>query len=297
MTLLTAHLIDGEPVGTVVKHYSNITTPFKIENTPSPGYTDISSVKNWWEFGQDLNRDYSFVRDEVNKLIKQKGIESCISTISTPPLSPSDGDKHYIDPYSIATGDWAGYEGRVATYDQANTQWVKEPASWVGYRLCDAEEKYIAVNYKIGKLEDHYADYGVPTIVNYGDEYHLKSIAARTRRIRRATVEIYNRLPGGYADQALADIMTSPAGNMYFFYTEAGKKGTVEDYNVDFTPNPGPGIADWIMARAHFSNVEPYISLGFPMGLKLKMGWSPIDAANLDSFCDEMYDIIVNGVW
>lgn len=296
MTLLTAHVLNGQIVGTELTHYSVITEPFKIENSPSLGYVDISSVANWWKFGQDLNRDYSFVRKEVKLLIAQKGIDACISTISDPPVGASDGDQHYIDPVGTATGSWAGYEGWVGTFDFAEDQWVIEPPHWVGYRLCNTEEKFIAANYKIGSQADHYADYGVPTIVDYGEEYHLQSIFARQRRMRRATVEVYNRLPANVAE-VLQNMEASPLGNMYNRYIEFGVKGTVEDYNVDFNPTPTPGIADWIMGRSVFSNVEPYSSAGYPTGLKLKTGWSPIDAADLDAFCDEMYDIIVNGVW
>lgn len=297
MAILTAHVLNGKVVGTELKQYSAVTVPFRIETTtPSLGYVDISSVEAWWDFGRDLNRDYSFVRKEVKKLVAQKGIDACLSTISDPPANAADGDRHYIDPLGSATGVWAGYEGWIATFDFDEDQWIKEPTEWVGYRQCSANEKFICARYKIGAQQDHYDDYGVPDIVDYGDEYHEESIKARTRRIRRATVEVYNRLPAN-AEEVLSDITTSPLGNIYERYKEFGVKGTIEDYNVDFKPNPAPGIADWIDCRSVFSNVEPYVSQGFPAGLRLKAGWSPIDAADLDAFADEMYDIIVNGVW
>ena len=75
---------------------------------------------------------------------------------------------------------------------------------------------------------------------------------------------------------------------------EFGVKGTVEDFNKDFNPNPTPGITDWIMARAPFSNVEPYISAGYPSGLLLK-GWTPIDGSTLNDFCTKIYNILVCG--
>ena len=85
MALLTAHLIEGQPVGLVVKNYSLIKVPFKIEDEISPGYTDISSISNWYELGTNLNRDYLFVRKEIKKLCDLKAIESCDEVRSNPP--------------------------------------------------------------------------------------------------------------------------------------------------------------------------------------------------------------------
>ena len=293
MSLLTAHLINGQPVGLVVKKYSLITYPFKIENTPSPGYQDISSVKNWWDFGRDLDRDYLYVRREIKVIVEQKGIDSTISTLSTPPSSPADGDSHYIDPQATATGDWVGYEGYIATWDEANTQWVKEPKDFVGYRQGDSDEKLICSKLKIGGSADHFADYGVPAIVDYGFEYHKAAIATRTERMLRAIVEVYNRLPIN-AYEILADLTSSPLGDTIGRYKDYGVKGVVEDYDIDHNSNPTPGVTDYILSRAPFNNQEPYISAGYPSGLTLK-GWSPIDATTLNDFATEIYNILVYG--
>lgn len=293
MSLLTAHVLNGQVVGTQLTNYSVITTPFKIESTPSLGYVDISSVVNWWDFGRDLDKDYSYVRREIKALVDQKGIDSVISTISTPPGSPADGDKHYIDPLATATGDWAGYEGYIAKYDLGNTLWIKEPPCHEGYRLCTTAEKDICAELKIGSSADHFADYGVPAIVDYGVEYHRQSILAREERLLRAQVEIYNRLPIN-AFTILTDLIASPIGDLTELYAKYGLKGSVEDYNIDYNPTPAPGICDYLLARAPFDGNEPYVSAGYANGLKNK-GWTPIDATTLNDFADEIYNIIVYG--
>jgi len=81
---------------------------------------------------------------------------------------------------------------------------------------------------------------------------------------------------------------------MYTRYMEFGIKGTVEDFNKDFNPNPTPGICDWLLSRTPFSNVEPYISAGYPSGLTLK-GWTPIDGSTLNNFATKVYNILVYG--
>lgn len=293
MSLLTAHVLNGQVVGTQLTNYSVITVPFKIESTASLGYVDISSITNWWDFGRDLDKDYSYVRREIKLLVDQKGIDSVISTLSTPPGSPADNDAHYIDPDATATGDWAGYEGYIATYDLGGTQWVKEPPSHVGYRLCTSSEKAICAELKIGSSADHFADYGIPAIVDYGVEYHRHSIIARKERLLRAQVEIYNRLPIN-AFTTLTDLIGSPLGNITELYSEYGLKGSVEDYNVDYNPTPAPGICDYILARAPFDGQQVYLDAGYADGLKNK-GWTPIDATTLSDFADELYNILVYG--
>lgn len=293
MSLLTAHLINGQPVGLVVKKYSLITVPFKIESSPSPGYTDISTIQNWWDFGFDINQDYLYVRREIKNLVNQKGVDDCISTISDPPGSPVDGDRHYIDPNATATGDWATYEGYIATWDETNTQWVKEPRDFVGYRLCTTEEKLICSKLKIGSSADHFTDYGVPTIVDYGEDYHRNAIETRTNRMLRAIVEVYNRLPIN-AYEVLSDLTSTALGDTIGRYKDYGVQGTLEDYDVDHNNNPTPGVCDYLLSRAPFNNVEPHISAGYPAGLTLK-GWSPIDATTLNDFATELYNILVYG--
>ena len=293
MSLLTSHLLNGKTVGIEVPLNPAIEVPFKIEQTVSEGYKDVSTIVNWWNYGRTLDKDYSYVRREIKSLVDQKAIDATISTISTPPPTPANADSHYIDPLGTATGDWAGYEGYVATFDTPGDQWIKEPPCHPGYRLCTTAEKDICAELKIGSSADHFADYGVPAIVDYGVEYHRNSIYAREERILRAQVEIYNRLPVN-AFTILTDLISSPIGDLTELYAKYGLKGQVEDYNVDYNPTPAPGICDYVMARAPFNGQEPYVSAGYADGLKNK-GWTPIDATTLSDFADEIYNILVYG--
>ena len=294
MVLLTSHLISGQRMGIDIPFNSLVEHPILIEDTVSPGYADISEIKCWWKF-KDVTypqRDYLFVRKEIKSLINKRGIESTLSTISDPPVSHSEGDSHYIDPEGTATGEWAGYEGFIATSDGSN--WIKEPPCHPGYRVLDDEEKDIAAHYKIGSQFDHFADYSVPGISDYGLDYHKNSIIARSERKLRAVAEFYNRLPG-YASVVLTDLIRNPIGDLTELYEEWGIKGTLEDYNIDFNPTPTPGIVDYCLGRAPFNGAEPFLSAGYPVGLLLK-GWTPVDT-DITTFCDQIYDILVNGVW
>ena len=290
MTLLTAHLIEGQPVGVVVKKYA-LNTPFKIEATVSPGYVDISSVSNWQEFGVDLNRDYLYVRKEIKQLVGQIGMDACISTLATPPVSPNVNDQYCVD--TPATGDWAGYEGFIAKWD--GSVWVKEPKDHVGYRLLTSEEKVIASSYKIGSVADHFTEFGVPSVVDIGEEYHINAITARNARMLRATVEVYNRLPANYS-QVLGNLTYSPVGNMIDTYREWGVKGTIEDYNIDFNPTPTPGIVDYALARAPFDGTQAFLDQGYSLGLAAQ-SWTTVDGLNMTQFSQEIYDILVTGIY
>jgi len=292
MVLLTAHLLNGQKMGVDIPVNSIITEPFKIEVTPSPGYADITSIENWWKYGLELE-DYLYVRKQIKRQVELKGIAAAIATQSTPPVSPADGDAYYIDPEASATDDWVGYEGWSATWNDTGSVWVFEPCSWTGYRVCTQAEKDICAQLKIGSQGDHFADYGVPAIVDYGLEYHITSRDTRELRMLRATVEVYNILPLNVAE-ALGNITASPLGDMYNRFMEFGVKGTVEDYNKDFNPTPTPGICDWLKGRAPFVNAEPYISSGYPIGLPQK-GWTPIDGSTLNDFADKVYNILVYG--
>lgn len=296
MTLLTAHLIQGKKVALEVPIPGAITEPFKIEDTVSDGYADISSILNWDTYGWDLNRDYLFIRKEIKKLVEQKAIDSCISTISDPPVTPTDEDRHYIDPDATATGDWTGYEGFIAEWDATGVQWVKETKGHVGYRLLTSSEKTVAAKLKIGSVADHFTELGVPSVVDIGEEYHKNAMEARKARMLRATVEFYNRLPTNYATVLQHLTANANLGNMIYSYEEWGLKGAVEDYNIDFNPSPIPGCMDYLMARAPFDGVQANIDAGYPEGIR-NQSWTTVDGLNMTQFSDELYDILVNGIY
>ena len=296
MALLTAHLIEGQPVGLVVKNYSLIKVPFKIEDEISPGYTDISSISNWYELGTNLNRDYLFVRKEIKKLCDLKAIESCDEVRSNPPSMPSQGDRYYIDPAGTATGSWEGYEGFIAEWESLSPRWVIEPTDHVGYRISSTDEKNILSKYKIGSVIEHYAELGVPSVVDIGEEYHRNAIEARKARMLRCTVEVYNRLTNNYSTVLQNLTGSAVLGNMIYNYEQWGLKGIIEDYNKDFNPTPTPGCIDYLMSRSPFDGLQANIDAGFPQGMRTQ-AWTTVDGLNMVQFSDELYDILVNGIY
>jgi hypothetical protein len=294
MAKLVAHVIDGQILGVDILSWSLIKTPFKIINdndTIPLGYTDISSVQTWWDYGQNLTRDYLYVRSEIRKLVAKKGRESnlIVSTLNTPPNDPANNAMYLIG--SNPTGIWESHAGFISTY--INNEWHTEPEENIGYRLLNNTEKLICAELKIGGQKDHFLDYGVPVIVDYGVEFHRKSIEVRKERMLRSTVEIYNRLPMN-STQVLIDLTTGPLGDTIGRYERYGVKGTYEDYHVDFNSNPTPGICDYIMARTPFDGTKDYTNAGFSTGLKLK-NWNPIDASDISTFADEIYSILTEG--
>lgn len=70
--LLTAYLIDGQPVGAVLKTWllSDLggNPSFKVESSVSTGYADISSITNWDSFGKMTEKDFKVIKNEI-KLI------------------------------------------------------------------------------------------------------------------------------------------------------------------------------------------------------------------------------------
>jgi len=72
--ILSAYLINGEPVGTVVTFYLesqlNGNPAFKVEETLSSGYADISSITNWDRFSGATGKDVKFIKRRID-LIRQ----------------------------------------------------------------------------------------------------------------------------------------------------------------------------------------------------------------------------------
>lgn len=75
--ILSAYLINGEPVGTVVTYYEpsqlNGNPPFKVEQTLSQGYADISSITNWDRFKGATGKDIKFIKRQINLLRESVG--------------------------------------------------------------------------------------------------------------------------------------------------------------------------------------------------------------------------------
>lgn len=293
MAKLLSHVLDGQIIGIDLFQWT-VKTPFKIieDDGDIPlGYTDISSVSTWWDYGQNLNRDFLYVKDEIKKLVSKLGKEHTISSITEPVENPVNGGYYFVLPNSNSV--LQTHAGYITTFK--DNVWLFEPAFHLGYRHLNHREQLICAELKIGSQVDHFRDYGVPTIVDYGVEFHRRSISVRKERMLRTTVEIYNRLPAN-SYEVLVDLTAGPLGNIINRYEEYGVKGTWEDYDVDFNPNPTPGICDYIMGRAPFNGEEMFLNAGLATGLNIK-NWNPIDAASITEFASEMFDILTKGYY
>lgn len=75
--ILSAYLINGQPVGTVVTYYTdaelNGNPPFKVEETLSQGYADISSITNWDRFRGATGKDIKFIKRQIQLLCQGIG--------------------------------------------------------------------------------------------------------------------------------------------------------------------------------------------------------------------------------
>lgn len=292
MAKLAAHVLNGKIVGIETPQYSLIEEPFKIvkdDVTIPIGYVDISSINNWWNYGFDLNKDYIYIRTEIKNHVELLAIDSTTDTLSDPPSNPTIGEKYFIDPSKPAVGAWMNYQGAIATW--SIDKWIIEPPEFIGYRMLDQKQKLIAAHLKIGGQLDHFQDFGVPDIVNYGLGYHKRSMEARKNRILIASVEVFNIIPAA-SGSVLGNLIASPVGDTYSNYERFGVKGTLEDYHPFFNPSPVPGIADYIMARFPWDGT--LTTQGFPVGLA-RSSYMPIDGSNIEDFASILYNILIYG--
>lgn len=85
---LTAYIIGGNPVGTVVKSWEDAdlggNPAFKFESTVSTGYEDITSVENINDYGFNLDGyDYKRVRDYLKTEVETIGWTNLTATQKT----------------------------------------------------------------------------------------------------------------------------------------------------------------------------------------------------------------------
>ena len=224
--------------------------PFRIEESPSPAFADISSVINWEKYGHrpELKRDYSFVRDRIKELIQEKGRETAMASVNDPSnITRVEGAVYLVgdDP----SGEFATHPGAIATV-QADLSFLYEDQEVVGYRLLNLEEKEIAARYNIGDLNEHEADFTVAEVRNWNFEYHQSSVKTRTKRKQWVETLIYRDL-SIYGNQVATAMRYSPAGDLIARYQEYGQKGTVEDFSLS-NLTPLPGIIDYLYSRSIF---------------------------------------------
>lgn len=294
MIKLTAQIINDYIVGidipippqTITKDKPFV--PFRIEETISPAFSDISSIINWELYGhrKDLKRDYGFVRDRIKELIKQKGRDTTTATVDDPSvIDKIPGDKYLVG--STPVGEFATHSDAIAII-QSDLSFKYEDQEEVGYKELSPEEKAIAVKYNIGNLDDHEQDFSVEEVKFLNFEYHQES--TETRMQRRLWVEtlVFRDLPQNKA-QVVADMRFSPVKDLISRYTEHGEKGTEEDRTVANT-NPNPAICDYLYSRSIFDGNGDY------PGLSSKL-WQTRTGRPLIELIDEMYDCLVFGIY
>lgn len=302
MALLTGldnngKVIGAEGVSIPPRKYIEI--PIKVEDTPSPGYVDISSIKTWKKHGLNLelnlNIDYGFVRGAIKELVIERGKATAIS--QTPVNDPSTITKSVGDRYIVGSspiGDFADQHDEIAIVKSDLTWEFKDPEA-LGYHELNIEEKLIAIEYNIGDLDDHENDSShdltVSQVKRLNAEYHIEATENRYYRRRWVEALMHRELSAANRAQVGAELAYSAIGNMVVNYADYGIKGTVEDHSVS-QPSPPPAICDYFLSREvfHAGATSPYVP-----GLSSK-GWTT-RTGTLNDLVQEIYNVLVFGVY
>ena len=284
--LLTSFVLNNRPC--INGHGAGVVKePFRIEQSPSFGYIDVSSIENWEKYGHrpELKRDYSYVRSEIKQLVKQRGIDTTLDIVDDPSQIPkSIGDRYEVGLNPI--GEFANQGGAIATITEDLT-FVFEDAEGVGYRELSDTEKEIAARYNLGYIDDHERDFDPKDVLSWNAEYHVKSTQTRIKRRLYAETLVYRDLPFNGND-AVGAMVYSPVGNLVMLYTDYGQKGTVEDKSA-LNPTPNPGMCDYLMSRSVFAPEG-----NFP-GLSAQP-WIPRQGS-LKALVERIYNVLVYGIY
>jgi hypothetical protein len=146
----------------------------------------------------------------------------------------------------------------------------------LGFDSLSLSDKLIAVEHKIGTMEQRMSVVGLDNTVKLGLLYHSRVSVDRQVRAGYAITELYTRLPDD-AEEILDEIMLS-GGNMFITYMFFGREGTLEGDIKE-------GIMDYLYGRegTSFENV----------GL-LQKPFEPIGMTMLE-LVDKIYDIVIKG--
>lgn len=72
-----AYLLNGVTPVSNVESYDNVqlngNIPIVIATSLPDNYEDISSIRNWWKYGTNLNKDYKFIRREIMNMVSSVG--------------------------------------------------------------------------------------------------------------------------------------------------------------------------------------------------------------------------------
>jgi hypothetical protein len=145
-----------------------------------------------------------------------------------------------------------------------------------GFDLLSPQEKFIAVEHKIGSNEQRMAVVGMDNNIKLGLQYHKRVSDVRQVRAAYAIAELYNRLPD-HAEEILNEIMLM-GGNLFITYAFFGREGTQEG-------DVYAGIVDYFYGRE---------GTEFEGNGIAQKPWTPIGMTMLQ-LVDKLYDIVIKG--
>lgn len=296
MSLLTAQVIGKRIVGVEIPipPKSIVVQPFQVEETPSLGFADISSIVNWYEYGIERNflkKDYLYIRSEIVKLIDQKAFDTCLAELNDPStLTPNINDRYCVGTEPV--GEWINKQNAIAQWD--GVSWDFLDPDVVGYNLATMDEKEIAARLYIGLIPDHERDFDPTETKVWREEYHAFATENRHSRMIAAEALIQQELPA-YQGLILLTITslvtelnltgTPQLYNIDFhkLYKDFGIKSTTLDFHPIKNPAPSTGIIDYFYGTSLFSG----------KGL-IDQPFVPVNMT-LPELCDRVFDILVNG--
>lgn len=249
------------------------------EGTQGAGFSDVNDdMSSWKETLKHMDKysksartgmDYLFHIEEVRRIVLSKADLVIISSISTPPTSPSTGDKHEI--IATATGDWVGKEGDIADWNGAT--WDYKSKEEVGFDECSAGEKVICCEYKIGTHSQRVSTVGGSNVVGFNMLFGASSYWARARRANNAMSVI----DANFVKTEIQTLETQAIdNNLYDSFLVHGRYGSCCD--------EGDGVYDWIYGLGSFTG-EGVID----------RAWTPKIESSMQDLCDKINDQLVNG--
>ena len=296
MSLLTAQVIKRQKVGVdiPIPPKTIVPVPFLVTNSPPPEFANISSIKNWYEFGIEgnyLNKDYLYIRNEILTLIDQRAFDTCLEEINDPTtVTPNTGDRYCVGTEPV--GDFIGKQRAIAQWN--GSSWDFLDPDVVGYNLASPEEKEIAARLYIGLIEDHERDFDSTETKIWREEYHAAATETRVKRMLSAETLIQQELPAYQAvimltiTSLVTEINATGTPQLYNIdfhklYKDFGVKGEKIDFHPIKNPNPAVGIIDYFYGTSLFTG----------KGL-IDMPFQPVNMT-LQELCDRLYDILVLG--
>jgi len=119
------------------------------------------------------------------------------NNVSTPPMTPAEGDRYYIPNSPAATGAWTGHEGEIAEWDDVAEEWIFSEVGQGAVIFNQDDDEYFAV--------DDVGDILPPPWLTTSPTTTLGDLI-----VRGATVD--ERLPVGTNGQVLTADSTEPLG-------------------------------------------------------------------------------------